>query len=106
MRCGCRLNGKAAHVTDIRNVTVQFKRLDKLLSGFLAALDDECGHRTEALTSGVLLRPLMPRRRGQAGVLHFFDLRVPSEIRGDLCGVLVVTLHAKAERFETLKEEE
>ena len=62
MRCGCRLNGKAAHVTNIRNVTVKLKRFDKLLSGVFAALDNECRYGTEALATGVLLGPFMPRR--------------------------------------------
>ena len=39
-------------------------------------------------------------------MLDFFDLRVSGEIRSDLCGVLVVTLHAKTERLEALKEQE
>ena len=39
-------------------------------------------------------------------MLHFFDLRVSGKIRGDLCGVLVMTLHTKAECLKTLKEQE
>ncbi len=85
-------------------MAVQLERLDELLSGLLAAGNDERRHRACAAATGVLVGGSLVGRGSQAGVVHSFDLIVSLEPFRHTLGVADVAFHAERKRLDALDD--
>src|SRR3546814_17775145 len=98
------MDREAADIAEVGHVAVELEALDEALSGFLAALDLERRHRAEAATGAVLLAPLVPARRREAGVGHRLDLRVVGQVVADHRGAGEVALTPQAQGPDALDD--
>ena len=100
-----RMDDQATGVADVGQVREELEAVDKLAAGIVTALDAKAEHGAGALGQ-VLLGQCVIGTGLEARVLHPFDEAVPFEEFGDGLCVGHVAIHARAESFDALNEEE
>src|SRR3954453_19541265 len=99
------MNHKASRITNICQMREYFQTVDEFLAPLKPAFNSEREYGASPFRR-VFLSHLKIRARGQGSVLHPRHCRVLLQKLGHSQGICQMAIHAQAERFHALQEQE